>query len=521
MPSEQRLHPASVLFSLARAAKAFAVPGLLLLLSAGRTSGGRSGTFGRLPENWELWMMLLLIPSSVAAIARYLSFRIRYEGSDLVIRSGILFRSVRHVPYARIQNLDAVQNVFHRLLRVVEVRVETGGGTEPEARISVLPAAAFDEMRRRVFEGRQTDGGAVAGTAVAQAVSSRPVERTLLHLSLRELLLLGLLENKGFVVIGAAYGIAWELGVLDRLFGPMFGDGSYIREAARTGVVGAVAGGMAGAGRALAILAGGVALLLVVVRMISIAWAAVRLYGFHLTRTGDDLHARFGLVTRVATTIPLQRVQTVTIGDGPLYRLARRASVQVQTAASHEGGAGERRAEREWLAPLIRNEDLAPLSREVMPELDLDSLAWRGPHEGAFRRAARSRLAGALVLSLLFLPIAGGRAMVLVVPVLAAWALAAARLYVTHLAWAATPDVVAFRSGWLRRRTTIARVSKIQVVTSVESPFDRRTSMARVRVDTAGASSHRIDIPYLGRAAAEELHRTLACRAASTVFSTR
>ena len=54
MRSEQRLRPASVLFSLARAAKAFALPGLLLLVSAGRTSGGRSGTFGRLPENWEL-----------------------------------------------------------------------------------------------------------------------------------------------------------------------------------------------------------------------------------------------------------------------------------------------------------------------------------------------------------------------------------------------------------------------------------------------------------------------------------
>ena len=56
-----------------------------------------------------------------------------------MIRSGILFRNVRHLPYARIQNLDAVQNVFHRAFGMADVRVGTGGGAEPEARMSVLP----------------------------------------------------------------------------------------------------------------------------------------------------------------------------------------------------------------------------------------------------------------------------------------------------------------------------------------------------------------------------------------------
>ena len=73
-----------------------------------------------------------------------------------MIQSGLIFRNERHIPYARIQNLDAVQNVVHRLLRVIEVRVQTGAGAEPEATISVLPAAALDEMRRRVFAREAT-----------------------------------------------------------------------------------------------------------------------------------------------------------------------------------------------------------------------------------------------------------------------------------------------------------------------------------------------------------------------------
>ncbi len=51
-----------------------------------------------------------------------------------MIRSGLIFRNERHVPFSRIQNVDAIQNVFHRLFGVAEVRVETGGGKEEEAR---------------------------------------------------------------------------------------------------------------------------------------------------------------------------------------------------------------------------------------------------------------------------------------------------------------------------------------------------------------------------------------------------
>ena len=82
---------------------------------------------------------------------RYVSFRLRYEDHELVIRSGLIFRNERHIPFSRIQNVDAIQNPFHRLFGVVEVRVETGGGKEEEARLSVLSLAAFEEMRQRVF----------------------------------------------------------------------------------------------------------------------------------------------------------------------------------------------------------------------------------------------------------------------------------------------------------------------------------------------------------------------------------
>ena len=103
---------------------------------------------------------------------------------------------------------------------------------------------------------------------------------------------------------------------------------------------------------------------------------------------------------------------------------------------------------------------------------------------------------------------------------LVVWAFVHARLYVKHLGWAVGDRAVLFRSGWLWREITVARFNKIQAVTLGESPFDRRARMASVRVDTAGAgdASHGVDIPYLARTTADELHRRLAGEAARTAF---
>src|SRR5262245_46105287 len=180
-----------------------------------RTTGGPGGMFGGMPSGWEFWLLLLLVPATVASILRYVSFRLRYDERELVIRSGLIFRKERHIPFSRIQNVDGVQNLVHRLFGVVDVRVETGGGEKEEARLSVLPVAALTELRSRVFSGHEPT--AAPSHEGADAKPAQSPDAMLLHLSLRDVLLLGLLENKGMVVIGAACGIGGETGVLARL----------------------------------------------------------------------------------------------------------------------------------------------------------------------------------------------------------------------------------------------------------------------------------------------------------------
>ncbi|HSG40811.1 MAG TPA: PH domain-containing protein [Thermoanaerobaculia bacterium] len=520
MPSDRRLHPLSILFGLVRQTRTILGPGLLFLFLGSRSGGGWGGRWGGdwMGGDWQLWAMLLVIPYTFVAVARYISFRYRYEATEMVVRTGLFFRNERHIPYARIQNLDAVRNVFHRLLGVVDVRVETGGAGEPEATMSVLPLAAYEEMRRRVFEGKAGEAAAPAEAAESVAPASAS-GRTLLHLPLRELLLCGFIENRGVVLIATGFGLLWELGLADGLMDRFFDDQASGRAVIRDMTKALLGQGGFPVGRIALTLVAFLGLLLFI-RLISMVGALVRLHGFRLTRSGEDLRTEYGLLTRVAATIPLPRIQTLTILEGPIHRLFGRASVRVETAGGG-GGEGEEGStkQREWLAPIIRRDELPAFLHEVLPEVDLAAVPWQALHPRAVRREFKSSMIVAVLVSLPFVVMLKGWVLALLA-VFAAWAYLHARLYVAHARWGVTEGAVLFRSGWLWRNVSVARFAKIQSVAIHESPFDRRAAMARVRVDTAGAGSvsHRVDIPYLSRETARALHDLLAARAAQTAF---
>jgi putative membrane protein len=516
MPSERRLHPLSILFALGDQLRAFALPALALVFTAGSTGWG-----------WQFWMLPLLIPPVIGSVLRYVSFRYRYEPAEMVIRSGILFRNERHVPYARIQNLDAVQNVVHRMFGVVEVRVETGAGTEPEARMRVLPMSALEEMRAHVFGARADE--TPAGPADAAA---KPAVRTLLHLSPRELAICGLIQNKGGVLLAAGLGLLWELNVADRMFDwlPIPGDWrrtvmderfdpGRIQAAGRGLVQDAIAASGAAESLPVAILVGAlfVIVLLALVRLLSVVWTLIQLHDFRLTRAGEDLRTEYGLLTRVAATVPLRRVQTLTVREGVLHRLFGYTSVRVDSAG---GDGGETAANRAWIAPIVARRALPALVREVLPEVDVDAIAWEGVHPRAFaRRLRRSLLLSALILPAAIGPL-GGWAPVIALVLACVGALHAWH-WTARLGWAHTGHAVAFRSGWLWRQVTIAPLAKLQVISLLATPFDRRAGMATLRADTAGAkdATHRIVVPYLPDGIAEGLRSGLTRHVAATEFT--
>jgi putative membrane protein len=245
------------------------------------------------------------------------------------------------------------------------------------------------------------------------------------------------------------------------------------------------------------------------------------LHGFRLTLAGPDLRTEYGLLTRVSATVPLHRIQTLTVRRGLILRWFDRASVKAETAGGQAAGdaAGQASRGRESLAPIIGEPDLPALLRIVLPDLNLGDAAWQGPAPGALRRELTARLVLALIGALMSAFVLGWWAAGVLV-FFSGWGWLSARIYVAHLGWAVVDGAVLFRTGWIWRDLTIARFSKVQAVSMTQSPFDRRHRMASVQVDTAGAGDalQRVDIPYLPVEKATELYGRLGTAAARTAF---
>ncbi|MBA3888228.1 MAG: PH domain-containing protein [Acidobacteria bacterium] len=500
MASDRRLHPASFLFILGSQARQMLVPGVALLFTARTADAG-----------WQVVAMVLFVPFALIAVVRALVFRYQVDDDELVIRSGVIFRSVRHVPYNRIHNIDAVQNVLHRLLGVAEVRIETGGGAEPEAAIQVVSMSAFQQLRQHVLARR-----APAVLTAEPEASAGPETEVILRLSPGELLLSGFIQNRAAFVVAAAFGLMWEFGLAESAMERVFGRDMPGRGVARQLLI-AMIGRAEFPFGAILLGLGGFAVLLLVLRLLSMVWALVTLYGYTLVRQGTDLRAEFGLLTRVTTTTPLRRVQTLTVQESVLHRRFGRVMVRVQTAGTTGGeGQGPR---GEAIAPILPRAHLQAFVNGVLPGTTLEQVDWQPPHPRALRRAFVVTLVSMMVFSSWLALWLQWRWFGLV-PVLALWAFVHARKYVANLWWGTTDTAVLFRSGWLRRYTTVVHFARVQTVSLLESPFDRRHGMAGVHVDTFGASgaAHRVDIPYMPREAADGLLKFLAAQAAGTRF---
>ncbi|MDH4037899.1 MAG: PH domain-containing protein [Candidatus Krumholzibacteria bacterium] len=500
-PSRHRLHPLSPLFGIAAQLRGFILPAAVVFFAA------RSGP-------WDIWLLWAAIPLSLAAVYRYFTMRYSFADEEMIVTSGALFKNERHIRYARIQNIETVRNPFHRLFGVAEVRIETAGASEQEARLRVLSLDAVEELRRHVFDGKRR-AGVEAGSGATEAADAhaRAESRTLLRLRLRDIVAFGLIDNRGLIVVAAAWGLLWELDLLD-----FFDEQS-------SSLIRSLWNSMAGTGggfeswtfahflRHSLILAGGLVALVVVVRILSVAWAVFRLWGFTLELIGGELRSSSGLFTRVHGTIPLQRIQLVTVDESPLQRRFGRVSVRVQTA----GGEENKAATREWLAPILPRALADRLLGDVLPGLAPGEIDWQPVGAHARWRLWREwlwvTLVAALVASLIADALGIG-----VLLALTTYAWFAARGQARGYGYALGTEHLSFRTGWLWKHTSTARHEKVQVVSMHRSPFDRRWRMASLAADTAGGGAHRINIPYLNQDTARDLFDRLRETASRTRF---
>ena len=505
--AEHRLHPMSWLFVLLQQLKQFIVPLLALVVFGRRDSDGVTDiqlwplTGISVPvADSDLWPLIGIGVLVVVSLWRYATYRYGVHGDSLVVRSGVFERSLRVIPFARIHNVALQQSLLHRLFGVAEVRLESAGGSKPEAEMRVLKlsdAIALEALvrRRGVAPAETTDG-----TAIEPEDASRP----LLVLPVGEVLRVGLVSNRGLILVGAAFAAVFQFNrrLIPNLF-EQWGQALF----GWAGQQHLGLGGYALAGVSL------LALLVLALRLLSMVLALAQYHGFVLSEHGRRLTVERGLLARWRTSASRRRIQAWTLREGLMHRVLGRRSLEVDTAVAED--ENQQRALRE-VAPIATPEACAALIEHLLPRGDWSRLPWRSlPRHSWWRLflpVIPFVLLAAVASSWHFGP--WGALVLLWLP----WAAVKARQQAARAAYALGDELVAVREGWWSRHWRFAELDKLQALQLTRSPIDRRCGTATLWLDTAGAGAMAppLRIRFLpeaeARALYDSLSRTLARR---------
>lgn len=443
-----KLSPRSIPYRTAQRASSLVVIAVFLITTgAGRLVGG------------PLVVGSVLAVGLLALVAYELAYFDRFEYElaveTLDITSGVFGRREREIPYHRIQNVDISRNVVQRLLGIAAVGFETAGGRQTEGSIRYVSVAEAKRLQEAVTRRKRSED------RVDAAPAATPDE--LYAITPSELGLIGALSFDARVIGVVFLVVPGSLSVMPSVV------------ADPTAVALTLGGLVAGAA------------LVVAAWVLGVVVAVVNYYGFRLTRDGDELRYERGLIRRYSGSIPMEKVQTITIEDNPLKRAAGYATLRVETAGYSPGQGSERGSQA--AVPLAPRERIVSLAESIEP---VGEPRFRRPPPRIRRRYALRYLLGIVGLALLataagaFLPVdLPGYAVVglaLLVP-------GAAHYKWVHRGYWVGPDHVLTRNGFWTRSTKITPHYRVQTIVETRTVFQRRWRVATVVVDTAGSPS--------------------------------
>ncbi|MBV9447056.1 MAG: PH domain-containing protein [Streptosporangiaceae bacterium] len=413
-PNEQwhRLHPLSPLIQAGRL-----LAGLLSVLIITLAQNLHRGYQARIPD------LILVVVLVIAAIVRWLVTRWRLDGSTLRIETGLLRRDSKQLPVTRIQAVDVVRPLLARVLGLAELRIRLAGSSDrADGRLAYLTeqqAASVRAMLLAAHYGLDPATPEPAEQAVSQLPAGRLVAASLLWGGLTFVAL-------ALVVAVVAALAPWHVFV---------------------GLLGS--------------------LLVYALGLATATWRRISSsFGFTVALSPDGIRIRRGLLGTVAETVPVRRIQAVSMVQPLLWRPFGWCSLRVDVAGHAGHDEGSRNLKK----------DLLPVGSTAEARyLAQLALGHEAPAPSKPPRSARVK----------------------------------APLSYHFLAAGHDAEMAVAVTGRLTRTTVWMRLEKVQSVRYVQGPVQRRLGLASVYADAAGRRVHAV---FRDRTAqeAEDLLRDLA-----------
>lgn len=422
-----------------------------------------------------------LFSGFIIGVMSLIWWRFTYQvgAKEIRIKSGLLNRNNRSIPYDRIQDVSLEQKLISRILGLATVKLETGASVGEDGKLDALLLTDARALRDRLRDYKSGITAEAADVADSDHGDEKPEgeERAPLFAMDNRRIFIASLFNFSFILLAIMGAITQNLDFLipEKMFSlwdwaDEFEDQAIIYTLSATT-------------RFIWLI--GMLFSIIVVGMVGgIIRTFIREYGFRLDRvdTGrPGFRRRRGLFTLTDMVMPIHRVQAVIIQTGPIRSRFGWHHLKFQSLASD--GSGER---DHSVAPCAQMDEIDPILVETGIAGVTGDLQFHHVHSALWWRDAIIWVVVILAVSIangmLLNPVIYGLSL-LAIPVIAVkylnwrhhlYALSATQLYV--------------HQGWWRRKLTILPIRKIQSVDISQSPLDHPLGLATIIVGIAGGS---------------------------------
>lgn len=345
------------------------------------------------PAFWAIVGMAIipvLIILGVLAYYQYRNFTFHVSDDELIIHNGVFFKDKIEIRIDRIQSIQVTENLVQRILKLVALKVDTAGSKGNELEIPALDKKYAEALKALLYSKKKalTDGEiGEENLSVERDVEVHTedvVEEKLVHLSVWDLLLVGLTENHlrtGFIAIAFVFG---TLSQYQEIIEEYWDDSvdNYASQAINAGIT---------------VMLFFLVAFVVMSILISLVRTILRFFDLKATLKLDAVEISTGLLKRNNFRVPIKKVQFVQWETNPLRRAVGFESAKIKPTNS----VGETTNQQSIEIPALKPTQSELLATGVFPGYHQPEAFLEG------RAMAYARLI-VIVSSFLILPVVSG-----------------------------------------------------------------------------------------------------------------
>jgi putative membrane protein len=490
---ERRLHPLTIVYRGIVSLPQFAIV-LYFAFSQGRM------------EEWVsiLISFLYLFIAFPFIALNYFYFSFFINPHEIVIKSGVFSRRVRHLPLNKIQNVEVTQNLLQRLLGIAKVMIETAGDVETEGHLEFvskkdaenISAVIRDQQSRLAEMSAATQGNFAGGNTTIASKSEPNNEELMFSMSLIDNIRQGMLSFRPWLI----FIIFWVFATAQQFY--LIPD---LETTIDQNIISRFEG-INSFNLAIFIVLGLVVSLLLS-WLIDILMTVITFYGFKLSMVNGKLFTEQGLFNRRKGTIPIKKLQSMIIKSNFIRRYFDLWSLDLETAG--------------FSLKIKRAEIAVPLASKARI-IELASRLKHFLYPDEFRKVSKKTIKRAIIKYLMVIIIPYSTLCYLLPDLL--WMLVLSPfLYVfalinyRHRGYYFDDNWLIIRQGYFMQKITLVPIEKIQSINIVQSFFQRRLQLSSLFIDTAAtgslADASIIDIEdYEAVSLAEEINKKLLAK---------